>query len=989
MDMACKILRFSPRGGTAIVRCTAWVAFLVASCVRVASAAFTTIINSPPTEFVYGDPPIGSNTQWNVYEGAVIFDRAFALGDPWTSSDNIEVNIEGAVFPGGLRTSGWREPNTNVVINVRSGAVEAILVDHGNTLNVSGGVIGSEHNGGVHLEGGSTATMVAGAIQGGMWVADASTATITGGEIAEHLGVASGSQALVSGGSIGGYSTDAASRLTLAGGDFRINGAPISGLNVLGDEVQADLPEGNVLTGVLSDGTPLLLMTEGLSGDLIAAGSLHLVNAPIPSAAPAVLQLPGDEVPSGLRTGQRLTVAAGGIAPKGFNATWGSTVAVDGGVVGDRFHAAGAEVNVASGRVGELALFGRGSVLNLSGGAVGSNLNIGNGASFNMTGGTVGWLFEALPGSDVRIAGGNVGRNAQAYEDSRVQLVGGEFRIDGVPVTGMDGVGATRRFDLPPNAVLSGTYADGRQFTFSTDRWDYFAPGTLTLESAPLPAPGPTVIRAPHDALPPGLRAGQMLVVSEGGVVSDNFTAGWGSVVNVDGGRLGGEFEAVGALVNVTGGTVGWGFNAYYGTVANISGGTFEGYVQASRGSVMNITGGVLTYILTVSGGGVVNVSGGSIVEFGYVNVYGGSSFNVAGGWIGDTVMVGERSVFNLSGGQIGSRVYVSGDSFANVSGGTLGDEFSVGGGSRLLLTGGDFRLDGIPIEGLPSYGLSAPIDVPAGSVLSGTLSDGTPFAFSDSDGDHFEAGSVRLLQWPYPLPAPPTIDLGDGRTAPTGVRSGESLVVVAAHPLGDNFNAGWGSTVTIAGGAVGRNFEALGAQVLVTDGDVGEDFDALSGSVVTIAGGAFARGFTAHRGSVVNILDGQFPYGLTAGRGSVVNVAGGDVTERLDLALGSEVNLFGADFSLDGAPILELVPGEPFDLATSSGMLGGVLADGTDFRLWLGSGFPTSTTVPPVRITVTLTAIAAPEPASAGMAISAIAVMIARRRARTSRRAR
>ncbi len=769
------------RGNSAATARALGLAYVVALNANVAFGAFTTVINSPPTSFDdLGYFRIGSNTQVNLFEGGVL-SGYFNLGDVWRPSDNIEVNLDGGLIRDSLSTSGPWAANTNVVINIRRGTVGGSLAaDNGNEINIFGG-------------------------------------------------------------STGPLYADESSRVNLVGGDFRLNGTPIAGLGAPGSDVQVDLRAPAVLTGVLEDGTPLLLTTDGIYGDQLADGSLHLVSAPIPAATPTIFYAAGGTAPRGLRAGQRLVVSAGGVAGANFRATSGSSVSIVGGEVGPRLRAAGAIVDVAGGRLGELATIGAGAVLNVSAGSVGSNMNAGYGSVVTIAGGHVEALFEALAGSEVHLSGGVVEPLFYAHEGSGVTIKGNGFRLNGIPVSGLGTVGATRRVDVPAGAVLSGTYADGRQFAFSDQIWDYIAPGTLALQAAPAAAPGPTVIHLPNDAAPRGLATGQSLFVSAGGVVGDDFNADWGSVLTMDGGRLGGGFEAVGALVNVMGGSIGWRFDALYGSVANISGGSLEGVVRAQRGSVLNFSGGEVGIYLTAGSGGTVNMSGGNAGEYATVNP--GGVLNISGGRVGQGLRT-DGGTLNLSGGQIGDEVAIWSDSQANLSGGTMGDELQVWGGSRILITGGDFRLNGTPIGGLPNYGASAAVEIPAGSVLSGTLEDGTPFAFSDSDGDHFEPGSVRLLQWPYSLPEAPKAALAGGE-APTGVRGGQSLTVDAGHSLGDNFGAGWGSAVTMVGGAVGDNFEAVGSQVLIAGGAVGEQFDAFYGSVVTVTGGSIGGGFT------------------------------------------------------------------------------------------------------------------------------------------------
>jgi hypothetical protein len=293
-----------------------------------------------------------------------------------------------------------------------------------------------------------------------------------------------------------------------------------------------------------------------------------------------------------------------------------------------------------------------------------------------------------------------------------------------------------------------------------------------------------------------------------------------------------------------------------------------------------------------------------------------------------------------MSGGSIGNDVSAYGASAVNILGGTLGDRFQSSGSTKI--SGGDFRLDGVPVDGLEYNGSESVFDIPAGSVLSGTLADGTPFAFSDRDGDRFELGTLRLQRWDPPPRGPAAIYLPSG-SAPTGLREQQTLIVGPGGKLGDNFTAGWGSVVTVVGGAVGNNFEAVGAQVTIAGGSVGDNFDAFYGSVVNITGGKVGNFLTAHRGSVVNITGGDVGNLITADRGSVVNISGGLSTApysyEFRAAAGSEVHLFGYGFLLNDEPIANLVPGLARAIAARDVTLSGRLADGSLFSIRLESG--------------------------------------------------
>lgn len=71
----------------------------------------------------------------------------------------------------------------------------------------------------------------------------------------------------------------------------------------------------------------------------------------------------------------------------------------------------------------------------------------------------------------------------------------------------------------------------------------------------------------------------------------DNFNAGSGSLVEVNGGMLGDNFEALGAQVTITGGEVGDSFDAFAGTTVNIFGGDIGRRFNAFSGSTLNLYG--------------------------------------------------------------------------------------------------------------------------------------------------------------------------------------------------------------------------------------------------------------------------------------------------------------------------------------------------------------------------------------------------------------
>src|SRR5690606_14472520 len=179
--------------------------------------------------------------------------------------------------------------------------------------------------------------------------------------------------------------------LAIQGGDFRIDGAAVDGLDLPGSVVECPLAPGQYLSGTLADGTPFGFLREDLSP--VPTGRLRLERTHL-SDAPAELHLPGDPAPSGLRDGQTLFLSSGGIVPANFLAGWGSRIVMEGGTLGP---------------------------------------------------------YAKLMHSDVFISGGNIGGDLQVSEGSQVVVTGGEF--------------GTTYFDRSTRAELQGGTFLGATFS--------------------------------------------------------------------------------------------------------------------------------------------------------------------------------------------------------------------------------------------------------------------------------------------------------------------------------------------------------------------------------------------------------------------------------------------------------------------------------------------------------------------------------------------
>lgn len=952
-----------------------------------ARADFETVINSPDDVFEdFGH--IGSNTQVNLYPGGVL-PSYYNIGPTWEPGDNIEINLLGGAIGtesdrySRFSTSGWGR-TTNVTVNLVEGDVwgdinaadgalvtlsnarlhgglhlregslaiitggvieENLVAIDGSAVHLSGGEIGDSQRGSYYYysaraQRGSTFLMTGGTIYGGLQAIDGYL-SLSGGRVSGDLELQANSALDWTGGHAGSLRIFGGSSATLTGGDFRLNGEPILGLSQLAQPI--DVPQGSILTGVLSDGTPLAITDIGFFKDRLNGGQLLLRQSPLPASLTRTFIAPDEPVPSGLRPGQSLVLNAGGVAPKFFTALQGSTLTIAGGEVDEGFEAVGATVRLTAGRIGELSMLLQGSTLQASGGEIGSNFEIGPGSRLELSGGTVDSQFVAHGGSEVHYTGGKFRGSLGANVNSSFTISGGAFKLNGAPIGSLSSLGATAQIDLSPGSILSGTLSDGTPFAFgSTYQW--FAPGTLTLQATAIPAAGPSVIRVPTDPVPLGLRSGQTLLLSDGGDLGDDFTADFGSVIRMSGGRVGNGLKAVGSLVNVTGGEI-FGVQALLGSVVNLSGGVTQ-YVQVERGGVVNMSGGEIAGQMTLSSGGRARVTGGTL---GYhTSLYGESSLTISGDAHAEYLRVSEGASLTIEGGVIHNEISVYGDAQLNLRGGRLGDVLIVSEDSHVAMSGDEFRVDGVPLP-TNEYGqlLNPALDLPSASVLSGVFADGTPFAFAPSDRDYLLPGTLRL-ETQFVRPVYPHVDPPVDPRELQGLLPGQQLTLGTGDAIVENFTAGWGSELTIAGGEVGDNFEAVGAVVNLSAGTIGANADVLFGAELSVTGGSVAAGLEIHRGGVVNLAGGMLDR-VAIRSGGLMTVTGGTIGDhgeenyyagRIAMERGSELHVFGSNLTFMGDPIEGLEPGGSVVLDTSDEealiygnmFFSGTLLDGSPF---------------------------------------------------------
>ena len=233
----------------------------------------------------------------------------------------------------------------------------------------------------------------------------------------------------------------------------------------------------------------------------------------------------------------------------------------------------------------------QGGAIHISGGQVSGFFEVKTGGKASISGGTISGLL-AVSESVIDISGGAFGAVLLA-SSSQATIRGGDFRLDGVPIAGLETPGQSVQAAVQ-DGLFTGVLADGTPFAFSRADSDGFIAGVaLTLVRTELPTVGPLLITAPHEHVPLGIRQGQTLIVKSGGVIGRNFIAAAGSTVRIEpGATVDQNFEAVGADVEIRGGTIMGELDAFAGSDVRIYGGDIGSRIDAFSDSIVTIAGG-------------------------------------------------------------------------------------------------------------------------------------------------------------------------------------------------------------------------------------------------------------------------------------------------------------------------------------------------------------------------------------------------------------
>ncbi|MEQ8838368.1 MAG: hypothetical protein RID07_16305, partial [Lacipirellulaceae bacterium] len=394
---------------------------------------------------------IGSDTTLYLRAGGVIGKR-FDAGNNDGSSTNVEVNISGGAV------DDFFTANYGSVINISGGTLGRSVRAGGVPtssertveMNISGGTFGGSFS----ARPGSFVSVSNGEFDNDFQAFTGSKVTLSGGDFGDDFEAHRGSRVNISGGNFGlGFYAQTDSEVNISGGTFsrKFYASTDSAVNLFGGEflingrtpasTQITLSSLDVLSGTLEDGSPFIFSQLGNFSDRLNAVSL--VSRPLPTLSTVPIAVSSNNAPAGLRPGQSLMLAEGGVLPRDFSATnakimvnggtadWmevtGTRLDILGGNVGSFLYASyGSEVNLSGGTIG--ARFkSQGSIVNISSGSIGDSSDIENGSKLNMSGGSIGERLSVQSGSVVSITGGKIGNKLNVEADTVIEISGGEI----------------------------------------------------------------------------------------------------------------------------------------------------------------------------------------------------------------------------------------------------------------------------------------------------------------------------------------------------------------------------------------------------------------------------------------------------------------------------------------------------------------------------------------------------------------------------------
>ncbi|MBB6429842.1 PEP-CTERM sorting domain-containing protein [Algisphaera agarilytica] len=368
--------------------------------------------------------------QFTAKTGKRVYFSGGEIGSSFLASAGSRVEISG----GRVGNRFAAASGSNVYIT--GGTVgEDMLALSGSNVYISGGEIGIDFRIGSQID-------------------RAANVWMSGGAIDIRLSVLNGSSFRLSGGTVGGgLYAHSGSNVEIVGGDFRLNRSDYAG-----STIDPSLGSG-LFSGRLQDGSVFIFRdTDHLNNVKLTRVALPEINLD-----PIVIDSANHGMPSGLSSGQTLTLKEGGVLGMNY-AVFDAELHIEGGHLGDNAELAYSTVNISGGTVGKQMRALLGSTVNITGGVIGSDYSANAYSDTHISGGVIGGAFRAHSGSDVNISGGEFTGRFLALDDSHVRFFGSAFYVDGVLIDGL-ALGETVSIDQR-NVELAGVLADGSDFSF-------------------------------------------------------------------------------------------------------------------------------------------------------------------------------------------------------------------------------------------------------------------------------------------------------------------------------------------------------------------------------------------------------------------------------------------------------------------------------------------------------------------------------------------
>lgn len=590
----------------------------------------------------------------------------------------------------------------------------------------------------------------------------------------------------------------------------------------------------------------------------------------------------------------------------------------------------GGTANIFGGEIGPFVVVGSLGELNISDGNFMGGMTIETNGEVSISGGRFGDSagnasigLSALDAT-LNISGGvfgdeiGVGTISGGTATSEIIMQGSDFKIDGLPID------IDNPIDLAENQNFTMTLSDGSPFFASTEDSDRLINLSLIATDVPPVTASEITIDGETADIPSGLRSGQTLNLLADGTLPVNFTA-IESILNIQGGNVGLNFDVVNSELNQTGGRVERNCSVFGNSVANLSGGVQEDITIGNK-AIANVNGATVDTLIANSG----------------------STINLMAGW--GTIEANAGSLVTMTDGGPFAIEFESG-STGQINGGFIAG-LDVATGSDVTLQGGEFLLNGLPLDD-PSIASLNDQD----SVLTGTLEDGSVFILPGITND---INSLQLDSTSVPTNNQEQFFINDAQDiAPENLRAGQSLTLTGQGALPNNLVAA-NADINITGGTA-ETIRSAFSTIFVSGGST-DAIRGYQGTSVTMVAGDVAWNLVAP-GCSFDICGGSVSQLLFVTPGGTAEISGGEFPGIVTLQSNGAINLSGTEFSVDGRPIDGLVKDVPMLITQRDVQLSGTLADGSSFKFFLAPAqitdpFPmfNSSFDPNAALTVTLT---------------------------------